>query len=249
MIAALEPWRRSHDDGSNGAWGHATVRVRLRRVEVDAVARAKQMRLILERDFQSAVEYVHKFRAVVSMRRDLLHVPLGELRDVSLQALLLRRVGQALKEVRRFRVVRPVGKTDPLPFTNHQEELALPLVREEVVEAHIKNHADAGKRRQRRGEFPVLQLRQHGGGQPGVFAEVYQAHFLPQPQGVYLQPDLISRKHPRDSLLARLSRHKTHFSSAEDGPPDISATETSFIVPEKTSRSIGRVERREWKCL
>jgi hypothetical protein len=68
----------------------------------------------------------------------------------------------------------------PLIGAHNGKKLLLTAEVEEVLQADIEHHGDTGQCRERRHHLAGFELRQHGSGQTGVFAQVDQGDFLPQ---------------------------------------------------------------------
>lgn len=105
---------------------------------------------------ETSLQQVEKFRSVVEMFHHFVWGALGEFGHVCLQSLILGRESQALEEETGLDGTGTIGKLHPLFHADYGEGASPFFVAEEMVEADVENHRDAGEGWQGGYEFSIL---------------------------------------------------------------------------------------------
>ena len=155
---ALGAGRGGGDEGAGGGFREAAVGVGLGGVEVGGVARAEDVFFLFIVDGEAAFEDEDKFGAVVEVFGGVLGAALGEFGEVDLEGFVLGGEGEVLEKVGRFDSVGAVWETDAFFGADDGEELAFFLIAEEMVEADVEDHGDAGEGGKGGDELAVFEL-------------------------------------------------------------------------------------------
>src|SRR3984885_7272236 len=132
-------------------------------VEIDAVARSKNMGLVGVPNLQFALEDVEEFEARMYMRANLDVLLEGDkFREIRIQLAVGNHVPQALEVIGRI-VDSGLGETNALFFAMDAEE-SVGLRLKEVRQDFAKNHGHPSQVAQGRDNTAGLQLREEAGG-------------------------------------------------------------------------------------
>ena len=130
---------------------------------------------------ERAREQIKKLASCMLMRtRHAAFLHRQKLRKVRIELPVRNLIAQALEEVRRV-VGAGLRQAHALVAPMHTKQ-RLRLWIEEVAQILREDHGDARQIPQRRHHAPRLQLRQKAGREPGMTAQLHQAHRFLQPQ-------------------------------------------------------------------
>src|ERR1035438_4453507 len=100
-------------------------------------------------------QQMNKLRALVEVFHDLFGSAFWKFGHIGLDAFILRRESQTLKEIGRFGRVGALGEADALTVPNDRKQPFPLLVAEEMIQADVENHGDSSQRRQSGNEFAI----------------------------------------------------------------------------------------------
>ncbi|MCU1233436.1 MAG: hypothetical protein JWP63_1403 [Candidatus Solibacter sp.] len=152
-----------------------------------------------------------------------------KLGDVGLHALALRGEGEALEKVGRLGGIGAIGKSQALGAADEREGLLAAAIAEEMIEADIEKHGDAREGGEGRHELAVLELREHGGGESRVLAEIDERDFLAQAALAEPAANLVRGEDAADGLLAAFGVFHAHISGTKINGLYFIATECIFV--------------------
>lgn len=152
--------------------------MRLEGVEIDAVASVQHVILILVAHVEAALHHIDELGAGVNMVGHFDLFSLGEFGEVRLGPLVLGGVGEALEEEGGAGGIGTIGELHAFAGADDVEHAVFAAIGEEVIDADIEDHGDAGEGGEGRDELAILELGEHGGGDAGVAAEVHEGDFL-----------------------------------------------------------------------
>ena len=210
---ALGAGRGGGDEGAGGGFREAAVGVGLGGVEVGAVAGVEDVFFLFIVDGEAAFEDEDKFGSVVEVFGGVLAAAFGEFGEVGLERFVLGGEGEVLEKVGRFDGVGTVREADALGGANDGEELAVFLIAEEMVEADVEDHGDAGEGGKRGDELAVFELAQKGGGEAGVFAEIDKGDFFAEAELAEFLADLVGGEDAADGFGAIFRHTGIQFST------------------------------------
>jgi hypothetical protein len=188
-----------NDDDGAGRRPVPAVAVPGAGIEIQGVPLAKHNVLAVDADQELAFEGIDEFSAfvLVRLRRRRL---LGKLGVEAPHPAICDREVEALEEVAGRVIARPVRQAEAVLPADDRDQRPLDAFHEKMLEANAEHKRYAQQRRQRREQLATLDLRQHRGRQPGVFAELHQPQFLVEPQGSDLRADLVALEPARQGL-------------------------------------------------
>src|SRR5271166_3908986 len=147
---------RGDDDGLGGHLRQPAVPMRLRGIEVHAVALVQNVFFLVVEDGQTTFDYMNQFSALMKVLGYFACAAHWELGQICLDAFFLGGERQAFKEKGGFGRSCPFRELDSFLRTHDREQSPALLVPKKVLHANIENHGDTSQRGQGGDQLAVL---------------------------------------------------------------------------------------------